>query len=66
MGSAENEAKLAQRLARFVAIDLPVTSPSVRTLTSKLARYVLCNLDQVPIYVGQSTDVHSIAGRTAI
>src|SRR5579864_1020917 len=29
---------------------------AVRTLTNQIGCYVLCDLDQVPIYVGQSVD----------
>ncbi len=39
-----------------MAIDLPFRRKAVRTLTSQVGCYVLCDLDQVPIYVGQSTD----------
>jgi GIY-YIG catalytic domain len=39
-----------------VAIDLDFRRKAVRTLTSKIGCYVLCDLDQVPIYVGQSVD----------
>lgn len=37
-------------------IDLEFRRKAVRTLTNKIGVYVLCDLDQVPIYVGQSTD----------
>ena len=39
-----------------MAIDLPFRRRAVRTLTNDLGCYVLCDLDQVPIYVGQSID----------
>jgi len=39
-----------------VAIDLAFRRRAVRTLTNQIGCYVLCDLDQVPIYVGQSTD----------
>jgi GIY-YIG catalytic domain len=39
-----------------VAIDLPFRRRAVRTLTNDIGCYVLCDLDQVPIYVGQSID----------
>jgi excinuclease UvrABC nuclease subunit len=40
-----------------MAIDLPFRRRTVRTLTNKIGCYVLCDLDQVPIYVAQSADV---------
>lgn len=39
-----------------MAIDLAFRRKAVRTLTNKIGCYVLCDLDQVPIYVGQSID----------
>jgi hypothetical protein len=39
-----------------VAIDLPFRRKAVSQLTSKIGCYVLCDLDQVPIYVGRSVD----------
>jgi hypothetical protein len=39
-----------------VAIDLAFRRRQVRTLTNQIGCYVLCDLDRVPIYVGQSTD----------
>jgi hypothetical protein len=39
-----------------MAIDLPFRRRAVRTLTNDISCYVLCDLDQVPIYVGQSID----------
>lgn len=39
-----------------MAIDLVFRRKAVRTLTNKIGCYVLCDLDQVPIYVGQSVD----------
>ena len=39
-----------------MAIDLEFRHKAVRALTSKIGCYVLCDLDQVPIYVGQSVD----------
>lgn len=37
-------------------IDLSFRRLAVRTLTNDMGCYALCDLDQVPIYVGQSTD----------
>jgi hypothetical protein len=39
-----------------MAIDLSFRRRAVRTLTNDIGCYVLCDLDQVPIYVGQSID----------
>jgi len=39
-----------------MAIDLPFRRRAVRTLTNEIGCYVLCDLDDVPIYVGQSVD----------
>jgi hypothetical protein len=39
-----------------VAIDLAFRRRRVRTLTNQIGCYVLCDLDGVPIYVGQSRD----------
>jgi len=39
-----------------MAIDLAFRRKAVRALTNKIGCYVLCDLDQVPIYVGQSVD----------
>jgi hypothetical protein len=39
-----------------VAIDLTFRRRATRTLVREIGCYVLCDLDQVPIYVGQSTD----------
>lgn len=39
-----------------MAIDLPFRRRAVRTLTNDIGCYVLCDLDEVPIYVGQSVD----------
>lgn len=39
-----------------MAIDLAFRRKAVRTLANKIGCYVLCDLDQVPIYVGQSVD----------
>jgi hypothetical protein len=39
-----------------MAIDLPFRRRVVRTLTDEIGCYVLCDLDEVPIYVGQSVD----------
>jgi GIY-YIG catalytic domain len=39
-----------------MAIDLTFRRKAVRTLTNEIGCYVLCDLDQVPIYVGQSID----------
>lgn len=39
-----------------MAIDLVFRRRAVASLTAKIGVYVLCDLDQVPIYVGQSTD----------
>lgn len=39
-----------------MAIDFTFRKKAVRTLTNQIGVYVLCDLDQVPIYVGQSKD----------
>lgn len=39
-----------------MAIDLAFRKRQVRTLTNKVGVYVLCDLDGIPIYVGQSSD----------
>jgi len=39
-----------------MAIDLEFRRRAVRTLTNQIGCYVLCDLDGVPIYVGQSRD----------
>jgi hypothetical protein len=39
-----------------VAIDLPFRRKALRKLTNEIGCYVLCDLDEVPIYVGQSVD----------
>ena len=39
-----------------MAIDLSFRRRAVRSLTNEIGCYVLCDLDQVPIYVGQSVD----------
>ncbi|MDB5811259.1 MAG: hypothetical protein JWN94_3381 [Betaproteobacteria bacterium] len=39
-----------------MAIDLQFRRKAVATLTPLIGVYILCDLDQVPIYVGQSTD----------
>lgn len=39
-----------------MAIDLAFRRRAVRTLTNRIGCYVLCDLDGVPLYVGQSTD----------
>lgn len=39
-----------------MAIDLGFRRGAVRTLTNQIGCYVLCDLDGVPIYVGQSRD----------
>ena len=39
-----------------MAIDLAFRRRAVRSLTNQIGCYVLCDLDQVPIYVGQSVD----------
>ena len=39
-----------------MAIDLAYRRSQVRTLTNSIGCYVLCDLDAVPIYVGQSVD----------
>lgn len=39
-----------------MALDLAFRRRQVRTLTNSVGCYVLCDLDNVPIYVGQSTD----------
>lgn len=42
-------------------IDMSFRRRAVRTLTNRTGCYVLCDLDEVPIYVGKSTD--GIRGR---
>ncbi len=39
-----------------MAIDLTFRKKAVSQLTNAVGVYVLCDLDQIPIYVGQSTD----------
>lgn len=39
-----------------MAINLAFRRKAVRTLTNEVGVYVLCDLDQIPIYVGQSSD----------
>lgn len=39
-----------------MAIDLEFRRRAVRSLTSRIGCYVLCDLDRAPIYVGQSID----------
>lgn len=39
-----------------MAINLAFRRKAVRTLTNEVGVYVLCDLDQVPIYVGRSSD----------
>ena len=39
-----------------MAIDLSFRRKAVRTLTNEIGCYVLCDLDDVPMYVGQSID----------
>ena len=39
-----------------MAIDFAFRKRAVRTLTNRIGVYVLCDLNQVPIYVGQSKD----------
>src|SRR5271167_5052593 len=39
-----------------MAINLPFRRKAVRSLTNKIGCYVLCDLDGVPLYVGQSVD----------
>lgn len=39
-----------------MAIDLAFRRKAVKELTNKIGAYVLCDLDHIPIYVGQSTD----------
>lgn len=39
-----------------MAIDLNFRRKAVRTLTNEIGCYVLCDLDGVPLYVGQSRD----------
>lgn len=39
-----------------MAIDLAFRRRALRDLTNKIGCYVLCDLDEVPIYVGQSVD----------
>lgn len=46
-----------------MATDFHFRRQAVRQLTTKIGVYVLCDLDNVPIYVGKSTD--SIRGRVS-
>lgn len=39
-----------------MAIDLAFRRKAVRTLVNQIGCYILCDLDGVPLYVGQSTD----------
>lgn len=39
-----------------MAIDMAFRRKAIRKLTNEIGVYVLCDLDHVPIYVGQSTD----------
>src|SRR5436305_9350915 len=39
-----------------MAIDLAFRRTAVRSLTNEIGCYALCDLDQTPIYVGQSVD----------
>ncbi len=39
-----------------MAIDLAFRRNAVRALTNRIGCYILCDLDEVPIYVGQSVD----------
>ena len=39
-----------------MAIDIPFRQKAVRKITNEIGCYALCDLDQVPIYVGQSVD----------
>lgn len=39
-----------------MAIDITFRRLAARTLTNSIGCYVLCDLDQIPIYVGQSRD----------
>lgn len=39
-----------------MAIDFAFRKRAVRTLTNEIGVYVLCDLDEVPLYVGQSKD----------
>ena len=39
-----------------MAIDLAFRKRAMQSLTNEIGVYVLCDLDKVPIYVGQSTD----------
>ncbi len=39
-----------------MAVDLAFRRNAVKTLTTAVGVYVLCDLDKVPVYVGKSTD----------
>ena len=39
-----------------MAFDLKFRRKALRELTNEIGCYILCDLDEVPIYVGQSTD----------
>lgn len=47
---------LAARKGRVLATDFKFRKDAVKTLTNKIGVYILCDLDEVPLYVGQSTD----------
>jgi hypothetical protein len=50
-----------------VAIDLAFRRKAVRPLTNEIGCSVLCDLDQAPIYVGQSVDgIHSGPGAEVV
>ena len=49
-----------------MAIDLPFRRRAVRTLSNEICCYLLCDLDQVPIYVGQSVSMASVSARTTV
>jgi hypothetical protein len=48
---------LIRSLAEFIlATDFKFRKNAVKSLTNKIGVYILCDLDQVPLYVGQSKD----------
>ena len=44
------------RLSKYMAVDFSFRRKAVSTVTSEIGCYALCDLDQIPIYIGQSVD----------
>jgi Uri superfamily endonuclease len=53
---ASNCVSATTHRSNAVAIDMKFRQRAVKTLTNEIGVYVLCDLDDVPIYVGQSVD----------